>query len=541
MRQLLILFKKHYIIFLIIGICFYLLNQFSPFISDDYFYTFIKGSKQPIESLNDAIKSQTYDYFHYNGRFIIHVIVQYFCGVLGIQIFQILNSICFVFLCIAVTIILRPEFHKVSKINISILFVLLIFCSRTAHIFLGNISGAVNYLWTSCIILYFFVIYSYNKNTNHKTFYHILIFIGGIISGSLQESFSFGLSIALFIYYCYNNKSVNRANKWLIIGFWIGTIICIFSPANFLRLSKTGEGNFDLIAYIIRTYNLILNSGILILLVIVLIFSFFQNKTKTVFFIKHNIIWILSIIFNTAFVILIAYTGPHQLTSIRLFSIILLMKWLYTFCDDFIIKYNKWITIICSIILVILYIPIYQYRYEINRGHKELVKNAYMTKDHIIIAPEYCRCCVAKDDWIAHNFTHQEIYRQFSKEGLSAVITQAKDINYIRSILPATKLHISKSCTEKNKKQENIYRAPEKYYYIVRIPLERNINNINIEIFSKPTIAGRIKGWIFHSNNLTYDRKKVTDLDYFSDEQYYYIIVYDKPSLPIINININIQ
>ena len=32
--------------------------------------------------------------------------------------------------------------------------------------------------------------------------------------------------------------------------------------------------------------------------------------------------------------------------------------------------------------------------------------------------------------------------------------------------------------------------------------------------------------------------KKVTDLDYFSDKQYYYIIVYDKPSLPIININI---
>ena len=498
MKQLSLFFKKHYIIFFIIGICFYLLNQFSPFISDDYFYTFIKGSKQPIESLNDAIKSQTYDYFHYNGRFIIHVIVQYFCGVLGIQIFQILNSICFVSLCIAVTIILRPEFHKVNKINISILFVLLIFCSGTAHIFLGNISGAVNYLWTSCIILYFFVIYSYNKNNNHKTFYHILIFIGGIISGSLQESFSFGLSIALFIYYCYNNKSVNRANQWLIIGFWIGTIICIFSPANFLRLSKTGEGNFDLIAYIIRTYNLILNSGILILLVIVLIFSFFQNKNKTLFFIKHNIIWILSIIFNMAFVILIAYTGPHQLTSIRLFSIILLMKWLYTFYDNFIIKYNKWITIICSIILFILYIPIYQYRYEINRGHKELVKNAYTTKDHIVIAPEYCRCCVAKDDWIARNFTHQEIYRQFSKEGLSAVITQAKDINYIRSILPATKLHISKSCTEKNKKQENVYRAPENYYYIVRIPLGRNINNINIEIFSKPTIAGRIKGLIFH-------------------------------------------
>ena len=91
MRQLLILFKKHYIIFFIIGICFYLLNQFSPFISDDYFYTFIKGSKRPIESLNDAIKSQMYDYFHYNGRFIIHVIIQYYCGVLGIQIFQIIS------------------------------------------------------------------------------------------------------------------------------------------------------------------------------------------------------------------------------------------------------------------------------------------------------------------------------------------------------------------------------------------------------------------------------------------------------------------
>lgn len=538
MKHISIFSRKHYIIFFIIGICFYLLNQFSPFISDDYFYTFIKGTKIPIESLGDAIKSQIYDYFHYNGRFIIHVIVQYFCGVLGINLFQVLNSICFVFLCIAVTLLLQSEFHKVSKINIPILFVLLLFSSGTAHIYLGNISGAINYLWTSCIILYFFVIYNYNKNTTHHIFYDILIFVGGIIVGSLQESFSFGLSIALFFYYCCNRKSFYGANRWLTSGFWIGTIVCIFSPANFLRLSKTGEGNFDLIVYFVRIYNLILNSEVLILLVVVLIFSFWQNKNRTVSFIRHNVIWILSVIFNIAFVILIAYTGPHQLTSIRLFSIILLMKWLYTFCNNFMIKYNRWITIICSIILVILYIPIYQYRYEIDRGHKELVRKAYVTKDHIVIAPEYCRCCVAKDNWIARNFTHQEIYRQFSKEGLSAVITQAKDVNYIRSILPATKIHISKSCIEKNKIQENVYRAPEKYYYIVRVPTKCNINDINIEIFSQPTVAGRIKGWIFNGNNLTYDKKQITELDYFSDKEYYYIIVYDKPSLPIVNINI---
>ena len=69
-------------------------------------------------------------------------------------------------------------------------------------------------------------------------------------------------------------------------------------------------------------------------------------------------------------------------------------------------------------------------------------------------------------------------------------------------------------------------------------PTKCNINDINIEIFSQPTVAGRIKGWIFNGNNLTYDKKQITELDYFSDKEYYYIIVYDKPSLPIVNINI---
>ncbi len=530
--------KKDCITCLIIGLAFYLLNRFSLFISDDYFYTFIKGSKFPVDSLGDAVRSQVYDYFHYNGRFIVHVIVQYFCGVLGKGAFDVFNSLCFTFLCLIVLWILRIEFAGFVRGNFILFFVLLIFVSGVAHIYLGNISGSVNYLWTSCIILLFLAFYFQKRKEVKSCVYYVAVFVFAVIAGSFQESFSFGISLAFFFYYCFHLKDFHGIKAVLVVGFWVGTAICVFAPANFVRLDKVGGADFNFMNYLTRFYNLVINSEVFILFALLIIFSYFRYRKQTVNFIKCNVIIILSILFNAGLVVFIAYTGAHQLTCIELFSIILLIKWIFIFYGDVIERESNKITVGCVISLVLFYVPIYKYRYELYCAHEELVRNAYKATDHIVIAPDYCYCCVARDNWLARNFTHQEIYRQFSKEGLSAVITKAKDVKYIRSILPATKSYIAKSCIEKNEVKESVYRVPKDFYYIIRLPSDCDINSMFIHTVSEPTVAGYIKGWMLHQSNLTYNTQRIIDLDYFFDDNYCYVIVYDFPSLRIQDIMI---
>jgi hypothetical protein len=71
--------KVDILLYTIIFIAFYLLNRFSPFIADDFFYAFVMqegfpGNSYfiPIENLSDILKSQAYAYLNYNGRVFVH-------------------------------------------------------------------------------------------------------------------------------------------------------------------------------------------------------------------------------------------------------------------------------------------------------------------------------------------------------------------------------------------------------------------------------------------------------------------------------------
>lgn len=89
--------KKYILLIIISGIIFYILNHFTPLYSDDWHYNFIYGTFENINSLSDIIKSQYIHYFKVNGRFIPHFIVQLFDGILGKELFNIFNTIAFIF------------------------------------------------------------------------------------------------------------------------------------------------------------------------------------------------------------------------------------------------------------------------------------------------------------------------------------------------------------------------------------------------------------------------------------------------------------
>lgn len=546
MKQAKLLSSKDFIICLIIGFAFYLLNRFSLFMTDDYLYAFISGTNSPITSLKDAILSQYYDYFHAgrNGRFIIHVIVQYFCGVLGIHFFQICNSIIFTLLCIGIIMLLRLEFNEKIKNNVIFLFTLLFFLSGIALTSLANIAEAINYLWTACAIIFFLLIYykHHKEQKRYSYLYYILIFIFSLTTGSLQESFSFGLAAAFFLYYCFNLKFLQKSEFWIIGGFLLGTCIVLFSPANFYRYN---ENSYTILSYLlgcsIRTYQLLSNAIMLDLLLFITIISFSFNKEKTKSYIQNNIIWLLTILFNSLFVIMIAYMDKRQLTCINLFSIVLIIKWIYTYYPKQLTRYNNHITIILISILITLYIPIYNYNRDINKAHQILINNAISSKDGTAEATEYSMFCITQNNWLTNNFTRKKIYSDWEVRALSRYITKAKNENHITAVLPTSKESIINTCNNSYKIKEYVYRNKSDYWYILKLPTNINIESYKINIVYKNHTSWLKRLFTKNDTELIYKEGYANWYNYFIDNNYYYVIVYNYSQPFILDINIKKQ
>lgn len=540
---------KDLIICLVIGIAFYLLNRFSLFRNDDYLYAFISGTDLPVTSLKDVIQSQYYDYFHVgrNGRFVIHMIVQLFCGVLGFQFFQICNSIVFTLLCIGVLMLLRLEFTKEVNNNTILLFTLLFFLSGIASTSLANIAETVNYLWTACAVIFFLLIYYKHKKDqkHHSYLYYIFIVLFTLIVGSLQESFSFGLAAAFFFYYCFNFKQISKSEKWIIVSFFIGTCIVLFSPANFYRYN---ESYYTVTSYLlgcaIRLYQLLSNAILLDILLLLTIISFFCNKEKTRSYIQNNTIGLLTILFNSLFVIMIIYMDKRQLTCINLFSIILIMKWIYTFYPIQFNRYENHITILLVSVLIAFYIPIYKYNYTLSKSHQILMNNAILSTDGTTEATEYCLFSITQNNWLTNNFTRKKIYNNWENHALSRYITKAKNENYITGVLPASKESIINTCNNLYKIKEYVYRNKSDYWYILKLPTDTHLKSYKINTLHKPPFSLRKKITNLFSENDSNDlifQSSISCADwynYFIDNAYYYVIIYDYSEPFILDINI---
>lgn len=238
-----------YVVLAIMGLVFYFINEDEPLRCDDLIYRFHwLGYREPsmlepielnnpIDSFIESIESQYNHYMVMNGRFIVHAIVQCFCGFLGRSLFNVVNTIVYIFFlneCLQFVHI-KTGFKAVA------LFSFIWLGLPIVYIFWYSIAFAVNYLWTSTILLcYFILIRKVSKISEKRSnVSKVLLFAVSLIVGSLHELFSLPLSGALFLYLFFHRNRVNRYLLFMSVGFWIGTMAVVFSPGIIGRSSNS--------------------------------------------------------------------------------------------------------------------------------------------------------------------------------------------------------------------------------------------------------------------------------------------------------------
>ena len=230
-------------------------NLLLPIIADDYSYAFIwdgahwgnlidgvdPNNFQRVESFSDILASQWEHYFHWGGRTIAHIFVQFFVWQ-GKIFFDVAN----VFMLAALVILIFKVGTGLSLREMNKKFLVLIlagiwFCAPALIITTVWLTGACNYLWMSAFELLFllpFALAFWRKNFSVPV---PLMALLGLIAGWSIEPGSAVTVFAAFMF-CVHFWRKNNLQPWMKIGFAFalaGFAILILSPGNFARVELT--------------------------------------------------------------------------------------------------------------------------------------------------------------------------------------------------------------------------------------------------------------------------------------------------------------
>ena len=356
-------------IVLITAIIFAILNFLTPLIGDDFAYLYkfgpiaqIRPTNIPVKNISDILESQYYFYQVSNGRFFSLFLLE-ISLLLGKNIFNILNVLVF----ISVILLIYNYQKKILKPSENIFLLLfVILCIWLFAPFFGQTmlweTGAFNYLWaTFFVVLFLHLFRKQTQNSNSASYFKlILFFIFSFLIAGTNESVTFGVAAALFIFMLTNFKKLKPISWVMIIGFGLGVLAIVFSPGTISRAHHDVATYPSLLVFFKQKFIEFIGIisvikfpiAISILLIVVLKF----RKINIIeIFIREKII-VLSIFFNCLFFLIIGNVEVRMLFGTIIFMT-LFNKLLLEECLKF-LSFAKLFfgsIIISCILLVVMY------------------------------------------------------------------------------------------------------------------------------------------------------------------------------------------
>jgi hypothetical protein len=374
-----------YLVYFILFVLIWLLTYYTPIdIGDDIAYMFVFGENgHPIHSVIDCFVSQYNHYFVQHGRVPVMFLVQLFDAVLGKELYNICNGIVF---CITLFLLIKYTFHKQSVFPI-ILAVFLIFFFIPAfgdtHLWL---TGSIDYMWASTFILLFlFLFRRYSKETPSLHLLWICPF--SLIVGMCHEAFSLSLSFGLFVYLYIERKHLfNTAALPITIAFIIGTLLLSFAPGTQRRL-QLGSG-IDMMYFLKRIvagiYSLFFTLRIFWFFIILFIYACRKNRIDAKQFLMQHILVFSAMIVSPAILFVDARYGGRINYATEVLALIMLLHLINRLEP---IKYKKFFSFTCALILLLSYIPVASVARE-NFNNYRNVKKQLEEKTQLVKVPQ---------------------------------------------------------------------------------------------------------------------------------------------------------
>lgn len=345
----------------IVMFAFYVLNWLSPEYHDDFVYKFmvVGGSvdySHPISSIRDIFVSQIDHYFTVNGRSIVHFLVQLFTGLLGKQVFNVLNVLVFA----AFVWLMRRNLTRQSGIGINgfalaVVLVLTLMLPRIKDTFLW-MTGSVNYLWSATGVLLLLLIYERRRQqVVDKSLFWLLPL--AFLLGWTHEGITLPLGISLVYFSLLDNKtSLHRQGLWMALFFLGGACMSALAPGTIARSGASGGLSASTMGLKVITGITVLGKlKVIYLAMLLTIVARLKDRGIVKSVISSNDHLLLAALLSCGIVFLSGLNSTRTAFGLELFAMIYLLRLIGSFvkqCHPLILRY-------CSIALAIGLVAFY--------------------------------------------------------------------------------------------------------------------------------------------------------------------------------------
>lgn len=271
------------------------------------------NERTPLENVSDIIPSQMVHYMTTNGRFVAHVIVQYFVGFAGQLPFSAINALMWL-LFIFIVIKLTGGPFRFSTVLLITLLVLFGFDTSYTP------ACQIGFVWMGVLAFGWCCLYVRAEKRELKGYHLALLFLFGILAGNSQEAYTIPISGALIVRHVFERKRITARQWAMFFGFGLGTLLICISPGS---LSRASEMQTSLIGSAMR---LLITIRLLYLFLAVLLVRRITCGLDLKRFYRENGFWIHIILFSLAFNLFIGVYTLRQLLGAEIAALILTVK-----------------------------------------------------------------------------------------------------------------------------------------------------------------------------------------------------------------------
>ena len=377
----------YYLLLIIIGIVFFSLNLLDvPTLSDDMNYRFIfnednSAAIESINSISDLFHSLWVHYFFVNGRWVVHLLAQFFLIFVPTIITHCIHSVLFIILIHELVCWLSSNvIRRIQLVSIIFFLFFVVFSGIRTTMFWSL--GTFNYLWVAVAIMSLLIWLRHIKN-ECIGYGHIFLSILAFFTGWSHEAISLPVSIA-FITYIFINRHqiIYRAVLPYMLCFLLGTLMILISPSLW---SRSLEGITFTNRLLSGAVNIVSNLRIFHILWLTLLFLFIKNK-KLVW--KHLYAHFYGYIALFISFVIVIFCGTN-LERVGFFTDLIAMVLLLSLLLN--VLSSKWCKIlmfISCLSVFIFYIPAYIVRME-NKQNWQFIENQMQTPQKELIAARY--------------------------------------------------------------------------------------------------------------------------------------------------------
>lgn len=365
---------------------------------DDSSYQYVLGEhpigtvdndySRKVETLDDLIESQTNHYLYTNGRAVIHTIVQAVLAFGGWGLVPWILSFMMIGTLIALIFYCYPGDMRGNPLPWVLAAVVWLMMFPSPDGAFWRFIFAMNYLYPMLLCLMFFIIF--RRLREGKRCHVAVAAIVAFLTGWSQEGFSVPLSGAMLIYLIIRWKKVDRYTLVTVIALWLGTLLLLAAPGNFVKVTNLRVTSFEGIRNVAMDwFNLMLLWVPLFWVeVTVCVVAFMVDRKRSLLLMKeYDILWITFI--STLLFSIVGHTTVRSLMNVEFFGAVAAFTLLPVIIQRFRIssKTGMWSSALVLLLLIchqtLLLVSVRKMSYLQNQEIADYKESA----DGVVVAP----------------------------------------------------------------------------------------------------------------------------------------------------------